>query len=66
MTIRIPTNIIETINKLVRTSRQMLLELGREATLEELADKLTMPAEKVRKVLKIAREPITSEDSLLG
>ena len=44
----------------------MLLELGREATLEELADKLTMPAEKVRKVLKIAREPITSEDSLLG
>ena len=59
MTIRIPTNIIETINKLVRTSGQMLLELGREATLEELADKLTMPAEKVRKVLKIASEPIS-------
>ncbi|MBX9635681.1 MAG: RNA polymerase sigma factor RpoD, partial [Magnetospirillum sp.] len=57
-TIRIPVHMIETINKLVRTSRQMLHEIGREPTPEELAEKLSMPLEKVRKVLKIAKEPI--------
>jgi RNA polymerase primary sigma factor len=57
MTIPIP-NIIETINKLVRTSRQMLLEIGREPTPEELAEKVAMPVEKVRKALKIATVPI--------
>src|SRR3546814_11934442 len=64
---------IETINKLVRTSRQMLHEIGREPTPEELAEKLMMPLEKVRKVLKIAKEPISletpigaEEDSHLG
>jgi DNA-directed RNA polymerase, sigma subunit (sigma70/sigma32) len=64
---------IETINKLVRTSRQMLHEIGREPTPEELAEKLAMPLEKVRKVLKIAKEPISletpigdEEDSHLG
>jgi RNA polymerase primary sigma factor len=56
-TIRIPVHMIETINKLVRTSRQMLHEIGREPTPEELAEKLSMPLEKVRKVLKIAKEP---------
>jgi RNA polymerase primary sigma factor len=72
-TIRIPVHMIETINKLVRTSRQMLHEFGREATPEELAERLAMPLEKVRKVLKIAKEPISletpigdEEDSHLG
>ncbi|MBN9564806.1 MAG: RNA polymerase sigma factor RpoD [Alphaproteobacteria bacterium] len=72
-TIRIPVHMIETINKLVRTSRQMLHEIGREPTPEELAEKLLMPIEKVRKVLKIAKEPISletpigdEEDSHLG
>ncbi|MGB0922523.1 MAG: RNA polymerase sigma factor RpoD [Alphaproteobacteria bacterium] len=72
-TIRIPVHMIETINKLVRTSRQMLNEIGREPTPEELAEKLAMPLEKVRKVLKIAKEPISletpigdEEDSHLG
>jgi RNA polymerase primary sigma factor len=60
-TIRIPVHMIETINKLVRTSRQMLHEIGREPTPEELAVKLSMPLEKVRKVLKIAKEPISLE-----
>jgi RNA polymerase primary sigma factor len=59
MTIRIPTNLIETINKLVRVSRQMLLEIGREPTPEELAEKLEMPVAKVHKALKIARAPIS-------
>ena len=72
-TIRIPVHMIETINKLVRTSRQMLHEIGREPQPEELAEKLGMPLEKVRKVLKIAKEPISletpigdEEDSHLG
>ena len=72
-TIRIPVHMIETINKLVRTSRQMLHEIGREPTPEDLAEKLSMPLEKVRKVLKIAKEPISletpvgdEEDSHLG
>ena len=72
-TIRIPVHMIETINKLVRTSRQMLHEIGREPTPEELAERLVMPLEKVRKVLKIAKEPISletpigdEEDSHLG
>ena len=72
-TIRIPVHMIETINKIVRTSRQMLHEIGREPTPEELAEKLAMPIEKVRKVLKIAKEPISletpigdEEDSHLG
>ena len=72
-TIRIPVHMIETINKLVRTSRQMLHEIGREPTPDELAIKLSMPLEKVRKVLKIAKEPISletpigdEEDSHLG
>ncbi len=72
-TIRIPVHMIETINKLVRTSRQMLHEIGREPTPEELAEKLNMPLDKVRKVLKIAKEPISletpigdEEDSHLG
>ncbi len=72
-TIRIPVHMIETINKLVRTSRQMLHEIGREPTPEELAGRLHMPLEKVRKVLKIAKEPISletpigdEEDSHLG
>jgi RNA polymerase primary sigma factor len=60
-TIRIPVHMIETINKLVRTSRQMLHETGREPTPEELSEKLEMPLEKVRKVLKIAKEPISLE-----
>jgi RNA polymerase primary sigma factor len=72
-TIRIPVHMIETINKIVRTSRQMLNEIGREPTPEELAEKLGMPLEKVRKVLKIAKEPLSletpvgdEEDSHLG
>ena len=60
-TIRIPVHMIETINKLVRTSRQMLHEIGREPTPEELAEKLVMPLEKVRKVMKIAKEPVSLE-----
>jgi RNA polymerase primary sigma factor len=60
-TIRIPVHMIETINKIVRTSRQMLNEIGREPTPEELAEKLGMPLEKVRKVLKLAREPLSIE-----
>ncbi len=60
-TIRIPVHMIETINKLVRTSRQMLHEIGREPTPEELSNKLSMPLDKVRKVLKIAKEPISLE-----
>src|SRR5690606_3164481 len=58
-TIRIPVHMIETINKLVRTSRQMMHEIGREPTPEELAERLVMPLDKVRKVLKIAKEPIS-------
>ena len=72
-TIRIPVHMIETINKIVRTQRQMLHEIGREATPEELSERLAMPLEKVRKVLKIAKEPISletpigdEEDSHLG
>ena len=72
-TIRIPVHMIETINKIVRTSRQMLHEIGREPTPEELSEKLQMPLDKVRKVLKIAKEPISmetpigdDEDSHLG
>jgi RNA polymerase primary sigma factor len=72
-TIRIPVHMIETINKLVRTSRQMLHEIGREPTPEELVEKLHMPLEKIRKVMKIAKEPISletpigdEEDSHLG
>ena len=72
-TIRIPVHMLETINKIVRTSRQMLHEIGREPTPEELSEKLAMPLEKVRKVLKIAKEPISletpigdEEDSHLG
>jgi RNA polymerase primary sigma factor len=57
-TIQIPEHMIETINKLVRTSRQILTEIGREPTPEELAEELSMPLEKVHKVLKIARQPI--------
>ena len=60
-TIRIPVHMIETINKIVRTSRQMLHEIGREPTPEELSTKLSMPLDKVRKVLKIAKEPISLE-----
>jgi RNA polymerase primary sigma factor len=56
-----PVHMIETINKIVRTSRQMLHEIGREPTPEELAEKLGMPVEKIRKVLKIAKEPILLE-----
>ena len=72
-TIRIPVHMIETINKLVRTSRQMLHEIGREPTPEELSEKISMPLDKVRKVLKIAKEPVSletpvgdEEDSSLG
>jgi RNA polymerase primary sigma factor len=72
-TIRIPVHMIETINKIVRTSRQMMHEIGREPTPDELAEKLSMPLEKVRKVMKIAKEPISletpvgdEEDSHLG
>jgi RNA polymerase primary sigma factor len=60
-TIRIPVHMIETINKLVRTSRQILHEIGREPTPEEMAERLSMPLEKVRKVMKIAKEPISLE-----
>ena len=60
----IPEHLIETINKLVRTSRQMLTEIGREPTPEELAAKLAMPLEKVRKLLKIAKEPISLKTAI--
>ena len=72
-TIRIPVHMIETINKLVRTSRQMLSEMGREPVPEELAKRLSMPLDKIRKVMKIAKEPVSleapvgdEEDSSLG
>jgi len=72
-TIRIPVHMIETINKMVRTSRQLIQELGREPTPEEIAERMDMPADKVRKVMKIAKEPISletpvgeEEDSHLG
>jgi RNA polymerase primary sigma factor len=72
-TIRIPVHMIETINKLIRTQRYLMQELGREATPEELAEKMEMPVDKVRKVLRIAKEPISleqpigeEEDSILG
>jgi RNA polymerase primary sigma factor len=72
-TIRVPVHMIDTINKIVRTSRQMFSEIGREPTPEELAEKLHMPLEKVRKTLKIAKEPLSletpigdQEDSHLG
>jgi RNA polymerase primary sigma factor len=64
-TTRVPERMIETINRLVRTSRQMLTEIGREPTPEELAEKLAMPLEKVLRVLKIAKQPISLE-SLIG
>jgi RNA polymerase primary sigma factor len=59
-TIRIPVHMIETINKLIRTSRYLVQELGREPTPEEIAEKMELPLDKVRKVLKIAKEPISS------
>jgi hypothetical protein len=62
--VHIPEHLIETINKLVRTSRQMLTEIGREPTPEELAAKLAMPLEKVRKLLKIAKEPISLKTAI--
>ncbi|VAX24701.1 RNA polymerase sigma factor RpoD, partial [hydrothermal vent metagenome] len=72
-TIRIPVHMIETINKLIRTSRQLMQQMGREPTPEEIAEKMSMPVDKVRKVLKIAKEPISletpigeEEDSHLG
>ena len=72
-TIRIPVHMIETINKIVRTTRQIMSEIGREPTPNELADRLHMPLDKVKKVLKIAKEPISletpvgdEEDSSLG
>ena len=72
-TIRIPVHMIETINKLVRTSRQLVQEIGREPTPEEIAERMELPLEKVRRVLKIAKEPISletpigeEEDSSLG
>src|SRR5207244_13144407 len=60
-TIRIPVHMIETINKLVRTTRQLVQEIGREPTPEEIAGRLELPVDKVRKVLKIAKEPISLE-----
>jgi RNA polymerase primary sigma factor len=63
-TTRIPTNIIEVVNKVVRTSRRMLPEIGREPTPEELADRLDVPREKVEKILEIARRPIRLETSV--
>ena len=62
--IHIPEHVIETINKMVRTSRQMLMEIGREPTPEELAAKLAIPLEKVRKLLKIAKEPISLKTAI--
>jgi DNA-directed RNA polymerase sigma subunit (sigma70/sigma32) len=62
--VHIPEHLIETINKLVRTSRQMLTEIGREPTPEELAAKLAIPLEKVRKLLKIAKEPISLKTAI--
>ena len=63
-TVRIPTHVIETVNKVVRTSRQMLPEIGREPTPEELAEKLAMPLDKVHKVLAIAKRPIRLETAI--
>ena len=63
-TIRFPDHMIETINRLVRTSRQMLTEIGREPTPEELAERLAMPLERVRRVLEIARRPISLETAI--
>jgi RNA polymerase primary sigma factor len=65
-TIRVPEHIIEVINRLVRTSRQMLTQIGREPTPAELAEKLAMPLEKVRKVLNIAKQPITLAAPMAG
>jgi RNA polymerase primary sigma factor len=65
-TVRVPEHMIETINRLVRTSRQLLTEIGREPTLEELAEKLAMPFENVLKVLKVAKQPITLEVPIGG
>jgi len=65
-TIRVPERMIETINRLVRTSRQMLTEIGREPTPEELAEKLAMPLEKILRVLKIAKQPISLESPIGG
>ena len=62
-TVRVPTHVIETVNKVVRTSAQMLPEIGREPTPEELAEKLAMPLDKVHKVLAIAKRPIRLETS---
>jgi RNA polymerase primary sigma factor len=61
---RAPTHIIATVNKVVRTSRQMLLEIGREPTPEELAEKLAMPLDKVHKILAIAKQPIRLETAI--
>ena len=61
---RVPEHMIKTINKLVRASRQMLLEIGREPTPEELAEKLAMPLDKVHKLLKIAKQPISLETAV--
>lgn len=63
-TTRVPEHMIETINKVVRTSRQMLTEIGREPTPEELAERLAMPLEKVRKVLEIAKQPIRLKETI--
>jgi RNA polymerase primary sigma factor len=63
-TLRVPTHVIETVNKVVRTSRQMLPEIGREPTLEELAEELAMPLDKVHKVLAIAKQPIRLETAI--
>ena len=65
-TIRVPERMIETINRLVRTSRQMLTEIGREPTPEELAEKLAMPLERILRVLKIAKQPISLESPIGG
>jgi RNA polymerase primary sigma factor len=65
-TIRVPERMIETINRLVRSSRHMLTEIGREPTPEELAQKLAMPLEQVRKLLNIAKQPITLEAPIGG
>jgi len=65
-TIRVPAHMIETINRVVRTSRQILTEIGREPTPEELAEKLAMPLEKVLRVLKIAKQPISLESPIGG
>lgn len=63
-TVRIPDHMIETVNRVVRTSRQMLPEIGREPTPEELAEKLGMPLEKIHTILKIAKQPISPETAI--